>query len=269
MCNTAVMPQIINNGRELFYRDKGSGSVALFVHGFPLDSSMWLEQLEALSDTRRCIAPDLRGFGHSAPSLRPVTTMDDHALDLAALLDVLGVEQVDLVGLSMGGYIALAFAERYPERLRTLALVDTKSTEDSEEAKAGRRAGAERVAIEGRSGLATDMIGVLVAESASTWTRARLRTMIESTPVESIVAAFEGMRQRPDRTAVLSNLSVPAAVIVGEHDVLSPLVEADHMAVAAGAALTVVPDSGHMTPIEDPATVAGALRSLWSEGSFG
>ncbi len=261
------MPYVTINDHDVFYREQGSGSVALFVHGFPLDSTMWLEQIQMLSDIRRCIAPDLRGFGHSAPSIRPVLSMEDHADDLDAFLDTLGVEQVDLIGLSMGGYIVLAFAEGYPERLRTLALIDTKSTEDSADAKTGRDAAAERAAAEGRSGLATDMLGVLVAESASTWTRARLRTMIESTPVESIVAALTGMTQRPDRTTVLSRLSIPVAVIVGERDVLSPLAEADHMAIAAGAALTVVPDAGHMTPIEDAATVAAALRSLWSQGS--
>lgn len=259
------MPHITINDHEFFYRELGSGTAALFVHGFPLDSTMWIEQIKILSDARRCIAPDLRGFGWSSPSNRPVLSMEDHADDLVAILDALGIEKVDLVGLSMGGYVALAFADRHPGRLRTLALVDTKSTEDSADAKAGRDAAAGRVASEGRSGLATDMIGVLVSESASAWTRARLRTMIESTPAESIVAALNGMKQRPDRTTVLSNLSSPVAVIVGEHDVLSPIAEADHMAVAAGGTLTVVPDTGHMSPIEDPVTVAAALRSLWSE----
>jgi 3-oxoadipate enol-lactonase len=258
------MPHITIDNHEFFYREQGSGTVALFIHGFPLDSTMWLEQIQLLSDARRCIAPDLRGFGRSSPSTHPVLSMEDQADDLVALLDALGIEQVDLIGLSMGGYIALALAERFPERLRTLALVDTKSTEDSDDAKSGRDAAAERAGIEGRSGLASDMIGVLVAESATTWTRARLRTMIESTPAESIVGSLEGMKRRPDRTSTLSNLSVPVAVIVGEHDVLSPIVEADHMAVAAGGALTVVPDAGHMSPIEDPAAVANALRSLWS-----
>jgi len=259
------MPHITVNDHEFFYREQGSGAAALFVHGFPLDSTMWLEQIRILSDSRRCIAPDLRGFGRSSPSTRSVLSMEDLADDLVAFIDALGIEKVDLIGLSMGGYVALAFAERHPGRLRTLALVDTKSTEDSEDAKAGRDAAAGRAAAEGRSGLAADMIGVLVAESASTWIRARLRTMIESTPTESIVAALEGMKRRQDRTAVLSNLALPIAAIVGEHDVLSPIAEADHMAVAAGGALTVVPDTGHMSPIEDPVTVAAALRSLWSE----
>jgi len=258
------MSAITANGHTFFYREQGTGDVALFVHGFPLDSTMWLEQLRDLSDIRRCIAPDLRGFGWSAPSVRPVVTMEDHADDLVAMLDALAVDRVDLVGLSMGGYVGLAFAERHPDRLRSLALVDTKSVEDGADAKAGRIAAAERVAAEGREALAHDMLGVLVADSASAWVRARVRTMIEATPVETIVAALEGMRLRPDRTSVLAGLEVPVGVIVGEHDVLSPVADADHMAVSAGGPLTVVPDAGHMAPIESPAAVADALRSLWA-----
>jgi len=261
------MADITVNDHTFFYREKGTGPVALFIHGFPLDSTMWLEQIDLLSDIRRCVAPDLRGFGLSTPSLHPALTMEEQADDIAAMLDELEVKQVDLVGLSMGGYIALAFAERHPDRLRTLAMIDTKSTEDPPAGKDGRAVAAARVAAEGRSGLATDMIGLLVADSATVWTRARLRTMIESAPAESIVAALEGMKRRPDRTAALSNLSIPVGVIVGEHDALAPLADADHMAAASGAALTVVPDTGHMSPIESPSVVAAALRSLWGEAS--
>jgi len=267
MCNTGTMSTIAVNSHQFFLRERGRGPVALFVHGFPLDSTMWLEQVDRLSDVRRCIAPDLRGFGASVPTLRTALTMEDHADDLAGILDALDVERVDLIGLSMGGYIALAFADRYPGRVRTLALVDTKSTGDSEEGKAGRSAAAVRVAAQGRSGFATDMMPMLVSESASPWLRARLRTMIEAAPAESIVAALEGMKRRPDRTVVLSNIAVPVGVIVGEDDVLTPLADADHMAAAAGAALTIVPDAGHMAPVENPGPVEAALRSLWSAAS--
>lgn len=264
MCDTPEMHEINANQHTFSYRVRGSGAVALFIHGFPLDSTMWLEQLDGLADIRRCIAPDLRGFGRSAPTTRGVLSMDDHADDLIAFLDALDIDQVDLVGLSMGGYVALAIADRSPDRLRSLALVDTKSTADSEDAKAGRDAAAVGVATHGRAQLADTMIGVLVDESASIWTRARIRTMIESMPAESIVAALRGMTRRPDRTAVLSRLSIPVAVIVGEHDVVAPLQEADEMARAAGAQMVVVADAGHMTPIEDPQAVIAALRALWS-----
>lgn len=260
------MHDIAIDGHTFRYRERGDGPTALFVHGFPLDSTMWLEQLAALSGVRRCVAPDLRGFGRSTPTTRDVLAMEDHADDLIAMLDALDVDRVDLVGFSMGGYVALSMAERYPGRLRTLALVSTKSTEDSDDAKAGRNAAAIAVAMHGRSQLADTMIDVLVDESASIWIRARIRTMIEAMPAESIVAALRGMKRRPDRTAVLSSLSIPVAVIVGEHDGVTPLQEADHMASAAGAQMVVVAAAGHMAPIEDPAAVTAALQALWSAG---
>jgi 3-oxoadipate enol-lactonase len=263
------MREITANDHTFSYRDLGDGPAALFVHGFPLDSTMWIEQLEALSDARRCIAPDLRGFGRSTPTTRDMLSMEEHADDLIAILDALDIDRVDLVGFSMGGYVALDVAGRYPDRLRSLALVDTKSTADSEEAKVGRDDAAIGVAMHGRSQLADTMIGALLDESASIWIRARIRTMVESMPSESIVAALRGMKRRPDRTAVLSGLSIPVAVVVGEHDVVTPLQEADHMASAAGAEMVVVADAGHMTPIEDPAAVAAALRALWSLDASG
>ena len=135
MCNTPGMEHITTNDHTFSYRLQGSGPVALFVHGFPLDSAMWLDQIADLSDIRRCVAPDLRGFGGSIPTTESDLSMEGHADDLHALLDALWIETVDLVGFSMGGYIALAFAERHPGRLRSLALVDTKSAPDSEAAE--------------------------------------------------------------------------------------------------------------------------------------
>jgi len=264
MCKTLDMDHITTNNHTFSYRLQGSGPVALFVHGFPLDSAMWLDQIADLSDIRRCVAPDLRGFGGSIPTTESELSMERHADDLLAILDTLWIETVDLVGFSMGGYIALAFAERHPGRLRSLSMIDTKSTPDSEAGKEGRDAAAARVTADGRSALASDLIGVLLDESASLWTRARFRTMVEATPTETIVAALRGMRDRPDRTAVLAKLAAPVAVIVGASDALAPVSEAEQMANVAGGRLTVIPNAGHMAPIEQPAMVADALRSLWS-----
>ena len=258
------MGETVIDGSEFFYRERGSGPVALFIHGFPLDASMWIEQLVALSDVRRCVAPDLRGFGRSDPSIRPALSMDEHADDVADLLDVLGIDLVDLVGLSMGGYVALAFAERHPERLRSLALVDTKATADSKDAKAGRDRMAAKVVAQGREAIVADLMPVLVADTASTWLEGRVRQMVTDTRVETMVAALEGMQQRPDRSSVLDEIAVPVAVIVGEQDVLIPPAEARTMAAIAGATVTVIPDAGHMSPIEQPGAVAEALREFWT-----
>ena len=263
------MYHVTTNNHTFSYREQGSGPVALFVHGFPLDSTMWLDQIADLSDIRRCVAPDLRGFGGSTPTTETDLSMERHANDLLAFLDALEIDRVDLVGFSMGGYIALAFAERYPGRLRSLSMVDTKSAPDSEAGREGRDAAAARVTADGRSALASDLIDVLLDESASLWTRARFRTMVEATPAETIVAALKGMRDRPDRTSVLAGLAVSVAVIVGESDAPTPVSEADQMASTAGGRLTVIPNAGHMAPIEQPSMVADALRSLWSEEPSG
>ena len=264
MCKTPDMNHVTANNHTFSYREQGSGPVALFVHGFPLDSTMWLDQMDALSDIRRCIAPDLRGFGGSTPTTEHDLSMERHANDMLAFLDALEIDRVDLVGFSMGGYIALALAERQPNRLRSLSLVDTKSTPDTEVGREGRDAAAARVTADGRSALAGDLAGVLLDESASLWTRARFRTMVEATPTETIVAALAGMKERPDRSSVLGALEVPVAVVVGENDAPTPVSEADQMANAAGGHLTVIPNAGHMAPIEQPARVSDALRSLWS-----
>ncbi len=145
------MPVIEVRGVELRYTDAGSGPAALFVHGFPLDGTVWTEQVERLSgEGRRCVVPDLAGYGRSAPVVTASLGMERHADDLAGLLDALGVDRVDLVGLSMGGYVALAFAEHHPGRLRTMALVETKATADTPEGKAGRDAAAARLLDGGR-----------------------------------------------------------------------------------------------------------------------
>ncbi len=259
------MPYAEVDDVRLHIRQQGTGRVALFIHGFPLDSSMWIEQLSALSEVRRCIAVDLRGFGRSSPVDGTPLTMERHAADLAGVLDLVSEEKADIVGLSMGGYVALAFAELYSDRVRSLALLDTRSGGDTEEGKAGRDATAERLLEEGRAAIAEGMQAALLAPGASLTARARLRSMIEGCPYETIVAALGGMRDRPDRTEVLSSVSVPAAVLVGEHDAVTPPADAEQMAEALGdASLSVIPGAGHLTPIENPAAVNEALLSLFA-----
>lgn len=257
------MPYAEVDGARLHIRQEGSGPVALLVHGFPLDSSIWIEQIDGLSDLRRCVALDLRGFGRSSPVTGDPLTMDRHAEDLVSVLDLISEEQADVIALSMGGYVALAFAQRYPERLRSLALLDTKAGADSAEGKAGRDAMAERLVREGRVAIAEAMQDGLLGPDASMSAQARLRSMIEGCRYETMVGALGGMRDRPDRTEVLATVKVPTAVIVGEQDTVTPLSEAKLMAEAIdGSVLTVISGAGHMTPIEQPAATNAALRAL-------
>lgn len=258
------MPHLVANDRKFHYLESGDGPVALFIHAFPLDATMWGEVTDELGGLRRCISVDLRGFGGTGRTTRQVLTMEDHADDLAAFLTKAQVVAgVDVVGCSMGGYVALAFAQRHPDRVRSLALLDTKATADSSEAQAGRDAAAAMVVRDGRSAFAASMVDALLAEQASVWVRGRVRTMIEEAPTETIVAALAGMKLRPDRTQVLAHAMVPTAVIIGEHDRLASLADAEHMASAARGQLTVIPGASHLPPIEQPSAVVRVLRGLW------
>lgn len=256
----------IDRGREgLASLEAGQGPVAVLVHGYPLDSEMWLDQVAALAGDRHVVAPDLRGHGASAWRGDSIHTMDVLADDVIALIESEGWGQVDLVGLSMGGYVVLSLMERRPDLVRTLALVDTKATEDSAEGKLGRDAAAAGVLENGRAKLSGDMTPKLLGPDAPATVKARVRSMIERQSYETTVADLAGMRDRPDRMSVLSGITVPVCVIVGENDVVTPKPEAEAMVAAcSGAELVVIPGAGHLSPMEAPAAVNQALAALWA-----
>jgi pimeloyl-ACP methyl ester carboxylesterase len=254
---------------ELAYIDRGAGQPVLLVHGFPLDHTMWDAQIESLSKHAHVIAPDLRGFGQS--KLGPVDptygiTMERYADDLAEFLDEidLGADQpIVFIGLSMGGYIGWQFVRKYPSRLRGLAQLDTRSMADTDEARAGRIKMAENVAEWG-SGRVAEMMGPkLVAPSAFEKKPAVvtvLRRVVSNTPPAAIAAAQRGLAARPDMINFLPQINVPTLVIVGDQDAISPLAEMKAIAAAIpNAEFVVIPDSGHMTTMENPEAVNAAL----------
>lgn len=252
-------------GTRLHYRESGSGPLALFIHGFPHDHTMWLDQLEALGDRRRCVAPDLRGFGLSDPITTTTLPMERHADDLAAFIDALDGEQADVVALSMGGYVAFALWERHRELVRSLALVDTRAEADDAEGKQRRNEAIERALSEGRQSAAEQLLGQLLAKDADATPRARLRSMVEGTCYETFVAAQRGMRDRPDRTHLLSTIDVPTLIAVGDEDTVTPPEAVKAMAEGVpGARFVTVSGAGHMSPLEQPASVNEFLAGFWS-----
>jgi 3-oxoadipate enol-lactonase len=252
------------NGTMLYYREAGEGRLAVFIHGFPMDHSLWLDQLAGLAHVRRCVAVDLRGFGRSDPVVEPTLSMEMLADDLAELIQAVGAEQADVVGLSMGGYVALALWELRREVVRTLTLIDTRATADTPEGREKRDRTIESLLAEGRGAMAVGVMGSLLAADPSAAVRARVRSMVEGTRYETMVAALHGMRDRLDRTRLLPTISVPALVIGGEEDASCPPEQMRAMAGAMPRARTViVPGAGHLTPIERPAPVNEALIELF------
>jgi pimeloyl-ACP methyl ester carboxylesterase len=254
------MPWIEVDETTLFYREAGKGRLAVFIHGFPLDNTLWIDQIEGLRHVRRCVAVDLRGHGRSAPLQQPVLTMEAMAADVAALIGALGEDDADVVGLSMGGYVALALVSDHPERVRTLTLMDTRATADSAAARSGRDAMIARLLASGRSVIADEMIEALLGSDPSSRAVARLRAMVEGTRYETFTAVLHGMKRRLDRTALLGSIEVPSLVIGGDQDTLIPVDEAHALAAAIpGARTTIVRGAGHLPPIEQPDQVNGAL----------
>jgi 3-oxoadipate enol-lactonase len=265
------MRQININGATLNVFERGAGPTLVFIHGFPLNHTMWVSQLEALAGNNRLIAPDLRGFGRStfaaAAAAGETITMEQYADDLVNMLDQWAVRQpVCLCGLSMGGYIALAFFRKYRDRVRSLILCDTRSVADSPEAVAGRRQMADKVLVEGSAMVADAMLPKLLhprtAADCPQLAQA-VRQMIVETEPRGIAAAQRGMAVRPDCTDLLPTIGVRTLVLVGQEDAISPVDEMRKLAGAIpGAEFKVVPDAGHMAPLENPAFVNAAIASF-------
>lgn len=265
------MPTISLSDISLNCLDAGDGSPILFVHGFPLDHSMWRHQLEEFSRTHRVIAPDLRGFGQSDVTSGTVT-MEQFADDQAALLDALGVtEPVVFCGLSMGGYIGWQFFKRHRSRVRALIQCDTRAIADSPEGVANREKLARLVLENGTEPVAAAMLPNLFAEATTPPRQAAVeetrQAMLRTSP-DGIAAASLGMAARPDVSADLPTIDVPTLMIVGEEDCISTVDEMRGIATAIpGSQLAVIPDAGHMSPLENPAAVNAAIAGFLTRQS--
>lgn len=256
------MPTItLPTTESLAFDDVGHGGVPLLlVHGYPLDRQMWAPQLEGLRG-HRVIAPDLRGFGESAAATAP-RTLAEHADDMAALLDSLGISQVVLGGLSMGGYIALEFAHRHRGRLLGLVLADTKAEPDDAAARAGRDVAIATAERDGAAVIATGMGAKLFAAATPPAIREPVLARMAATPVAGITAALAALRDRADHRALLPTLAgLPVLVLVGAEDVLTPPALARAMVQAMpGATLLEIAEAGHLPTLEQPAVVTAALQ---------
>jgi pimeloyl-ACP methyl ester carboxylesterase len=245
-------------GVRLHFEVHGQGPPVLLIHGYPLSGRLWDEVVSRLSAEYRLIVPDLRGHGRSDAA--ELAGMDDLAADLLAVLEAADESRpVVPVGMSMGGYVALAFCRRYPHRVRALALVDSRASADSPEAAETRRRTADRVMQEGVEFIAEEMVGKLFSPSAPDALKRAWSERMAQTPRLGVAAALRGMADRPDSKEMLRDLGVPVLVIVGEDDVITPPDQARSMAEAAGASFEEIPRAGHMTPVEKPDDVAYAL----------
>jgi 3-oxoadipate enol-lactonase len=247
------------NNIQLAYERRGTGTPLVLLHGFPLDHHLWDEVAPLLADTFDVITPDLRGFG-SSTMIDPPHSMDDYASDIASLLDHLNIQKAAIVGHSMGGYIALAFARLYPERVSGLGLVSSQVLADAPERKEGRYKSAADVETNG--------IGSVVEAMAPKFTsdarlQAYARTAMERQQPSSYIDALKAMAERMDSTPLLSSFNFPVVLIHGDADSLIPIERAREVKAALPQAhLVEIPGAGHMPMMEAKEKTAEALKYL-------
>jgi pimeloyl-ACP methyl ester carboxylesterase len=253
---------------EMAYDDAGSGQTVLLLHGYPFNRSMWREQAEALSASNRVITPDLRGHGETTVTVEPPATMEEMARDVAALLDKLDIRRVTLGGLSMGGYVALAFYRRFPLRVRALVLADTRPQADTEEARRNREEQAQMILKEGMGSIADGFLKKVltpVTFSDKPETVERVREMILQTDAQGAASALRGMAARHDQTDFLETIFVPTLILVGSEDQLTPPADAELMRrEIRGSRLSIIEGASHLSNLERPIEFNRALLDFLS-----
>jgi YbgC/YbaW family acyl-CoA thioester hydrolase len=251
---------------ELAVEVRGEGTPLVMIHGFPLDRTLWRHQLAALTRFKR-IAPDLRGCGASSVPADGYS-MGRYAQDVMAVLDHLAITSAAFCGLSMGGYIVLEILRQFPDRVRALVLLDTRAEADTPD---GRRARDELIGVanrDGAAGVAERMLpGLLSPATRATQpeVEGQVRDMILRAPVPGIVGALQAMKDRRDSRALLPDVRVPALVMVGADDGLTPPAQARAMADAIpGAQYSEIAAAGHLTPLEQPLVTSRMIADFLS-----
>jgi pimeloyl-ACP methyl ester carboxylesterase len=251
---------------ELYVRESGTGLPLVLLHAFPLSSAMWLSQREGLSDICRVITPDLRGFG-GTPLAWSEPSLDVCADDVARLLDTLSLNTVVLGGLSMGGYVAMAFLRLHADRLSALVLADTKAGADLPPARENRERIAAALDADAESTVLLDAVLPDLVGKTTKEKRAlifgRVKALVQAAPAPAAAWAQRAMAARPDSFDVLRGFAQPALVIVGEEDALSSREDAQAMVDALpNGRLVTIPEAGHLTAVEAPNEFNTAVREF-------
>jgi pimeloyl-ACP methyl ester carboxylesterase len=259
------MPKIIRDGIAIHYETHGDGPTLLLTHGYSSTSQMWRAQIEPLAAHHKLVLWDMRGHGQSDYPDDPAAYSETATVgDMAAILDAVGAERAIVGGLSLGGYMSLAFYRAYPERVRALLIIDTGPGFKKDDARdawnARARATAERF----------DREGLEVLKSASAE-----RSGVTHRNARGLAHAARGMLAQRDARVIelLPQIKVPSLVIVGADD--TPFLAAsDYMAAKIpGARKVVVPSAGHAVNIDQPAAFIEAvlpfLRGLPAEDASG
>jgi len=234
----------------------------VLIHGFAYNKKMWDEQRTLLSKNHRVITYDIRGHGKTTSGYKDYT-MELLADDLKHLIDHLNLKNFILGGFSMGGYIALAFCRKYKTPFKKLILMNTKHTADSEETKENRQVLAQRVESNGVESVSSILINrMLTKETLKTHPEIKIRgqRMILEASAKGIASSSRAMGKRKDSTSVLSTITVPTLIIVGDEDRVTPVVFSEEMhSLIPNSVLEIIPNAGHLSNLDNPTAFTKAL----------
>jgi 3-oxoadipate enol-lactonase len=244
---------------EVAFQDEGQGGAVVLLPPFPFDSRIWAGNIASIADAgRRVIAPDYPGFGDSPQLSEPISIARLGEV-LGRLLDRLGIRTAVVVGVSMGGYVALAFAAQRAANLEALVLADTRAAADSPAVRAGRASALGMIRERGVDAYLDQSLPRLLAPDAGPDRLAQVRALAEKRP-EVLAAGIVALRDRPDRASELVGIRCRTLVLVGEADQICPSGEAHAMATAiSGARFVEIPHAGHLSNLEAPTAFNGAV----------
>jgi pimeloyl-ACP methyl ester carboxylesterase len=253
------MPKVGINGIQIAFERHGKGTPLVLLHGYPLDHHIWDDIIPLLQDTFDLIIPDLRGFGDSTTVDTPYS-MDDMATDIAGLLGHLSIQKTAIVGHSMGGYVALAFARHFPKRVNGLGLVSSQVLADPPDRKEGRYKSAADVAENGVHGVVENMSTKFTSDPRL---QAFARETMQRQKPAAYIGALKAMAERSDSTPLLSTIQYPVVVVHGDEDQLIPVVRAREVKEALPKAHFVeINGAGHIPMLEAKEETAEALKQL-------
>ncbi|HEY8893271.1 MAG TPA: alpha/beta hydrolase [Niastella sp.] len=246
---------ILINDRPVFYRKTGAGQPVVLVHGFSEDGTVWDNQVEQLNNKFQLIIPDLPGSGQS-PVNDAAWSMEYFAECIRQILDHENITKASMIGHSMGGYITLAFADKYANRLQSFGLFHSTAYADSEEKKTARRRGIEFIQQHGPVKFLEQSIPNLFSDETKKDQPGLVRKILDrytNFPAQSLVNYYQAMILRPDRTHVLRNFSGPVLFIVGKFDTAVPYEQVMQQCYMPGLSyIHTLEHSGHMGMWEEP-----------------
>jgi 3-oxoadipate enol-lactonase len=253
-------------GFSMYYETHGRKTPLLLIHAFPLYGQMWAPQIGELAKDTYLIIPDMRGFGKSDQP-EAVYHMETQADDCMALLEELGIDRpVVIGGLSMGGYISLAFYRKYPHTVAGLILAATRASADTAEGKTNREQAAEKTRNLGVAALVSDLLPKMMAQKSyvdKPELVSQVESMMLSASVNGIVGALLGMKERPDSQDLLAQIDIPTLILHGKDDQLIPSQTAEEMHDSIkDSLLLIIPDAGHLLNLEQPQVFNQAVKEF-------